>query len=237
MTWHVLWLLALASVLSSSAQRAMVASDEQVKHVYFSPDGQRVLVAFDGENGGRALDDQRLKVLTMGGGEDWNVSSQHDLEGATGKARSPAPNMLLDRFWPLLAPSGFSRQRESRPVFAAKSSQVSRAGQSVKYPVKLWVKTATLKLNVSKGSGAYCPDPSIMDGFGAPAEFSLVLTGADGRQQVLAGPKSSAAPCVYAYELRRVDVQGKSLLITVAAHAPGVEGPNISLDFVIVTVK
>ncbi|MHA0036597.1 hypothetical protein [Deinococcus sp. PESE-13] len=34
MTWHVLWLLALASVLSSSAQRAMVASDEQVKHVY-----------------------------------------------------------------------------------------------------------------------------------------------------------------------------------------------------------
>lgn len=213
------WWLVLACLGLAEARSSVV-----FQQMYFSVDGKRVLVTHRLENE-RALEvDQVLKVLSFSGVE-WQVLVEGRDKQLSGDA---ALNFTLARFL-----SEFTRRYELQPKAAVPLFQAAgrppqmmgasgpQVGGFSRHTLRVAGQDVSLKLNVVRNAHAE-PCSLLTDTGGVAATFELALDAGQGQKVIYRHPGTE--PCVYAYALRRVDVQGSSMLLSLVGFAPNVEG-------------
>lgn len=214
-----LWWLALACSCLADASSSVV-----FQQVYFSVDGKQALVTHRLENERGLEVDQVLKVLSFSGME-WQVSVEGHDKQLSGDA---ALNFTLARFLPEFTRRYGLQPKASVPLFRAAGrppqmlgASGPRVGGFSRHTLRVAGQDVSLKLNVVRNAHAEsCP--LLADTGGVAATFELALDAGQGQKVVYRHPETES--CVYAYALRRVDVQGSSMLLSLVGFAPGVEG-------------
>lgn len=223
----------LPLVLALGLGVAHAGDSLNIEQVRFSPDGTRVMVFTQGVQDGSGFNYFAVSILNTSTGQtilSKSRAGEADYDAIkTQVLNSPAVKaaMQVNRVWPGVTSK--PRYQRTFPEYTLEFAGGSMAGQSQTTAVRLWTVPVPIKLTVFK-LPTRCSVPEAMNELPSVG-LSLVV----GKQELLRD--KVAQPCVMAYALQRVDVQGNRALITVRAYSPGFEGPNGMPRFIAATLK
>lgn len=229
------WTFLAALALAGGTSTAWAGDEAETFRVRFSADGSRVAALSRGVHDGSGHGYAELTVLATIDGREL-LHEKVDTDKAVGSAEKATP--IAEALWQKqkadLARLGIplTRAADSVPRFAAIYPEIVPtyplgpvAGDSERRTVNLGGKAVPFVLKVTRGTKR-CPLE--MD-LAPEAAYTLSMAG----KTVSQGQKV----CSMAYGIRRVDVQGKRVLITLGAFPPGFEGPNLELFYVTASLR
>ncbi|MEF2279102.1 DUF2259 domain-containing protein [Deinococcus sp. YIM 134068] len=229
---HLTALLALLAL----APVAEAGNRPDVRRVAFSPNSTRALVVTGGVQDGSGFSAAALTVVDTGTGRTVRAVAEVSQTGTVAGVVAS----LLRRERSLLARSGLTPGRTSRPVYARRFPVLApvwtegvAAGASATVPVRLWTRPVPVRLSV-RPLPSSCPYPDLLPEGERPAGFTLVVGG-----QVVHADRvlPASRQCATRYALERVDVRGNRAVFVLRAYTVGFEGPNAEPLVVAATLR